>query len=211
MQAIVLLSGGLDSATAYYLACRMHGEKEVLPLFFFYNQLTADKEYNCAKKLAEGRVTVRYENLPQLGGSITYDGQYNKTSLGDLPDTFVPGRNIVQLSYAGSIAKRENITNIFGGWNILDFSSYPDCRETFLHYMELALRTGLDFTELRIRRPLLNMHKHEIILMGGALMVPFEHTWSCYFSEDHPCGECDSCKLRARAFKEAGLEDPLLQ
>ena len=208
MKAITLLSGGLDSATAYYLACRLYGEEEVLPLFFFYNQLTAGKEYNCAKKIA--KTHVQEVTLPGLGGSITYDGQYDPTGLGKYPTTFVPGRNILQLAYAGSLARKVDAHNITGGWNILDFSGYPDCRETFLHYMELALRTGLGMDELRIRRPLINLHKWEIVLMGGAIDVPFEDTWSCYFNEDVPCGKCDSCKIRAEAFKKAGLKDPLL-
>lgn len=212
MKAIALLSGGADSATAYFFACAL-GEREVTPLFFDYGQKTLSKERECAKALAEVQhATLRevYVKPPSWWGSEITTQTLIHTDF-DLPKTFLPGRNIIQLSYAGALAKTVGAEEIYGGWNSVDYGGYPDCRESFMENMEWALREGLDYGFLRIKRPLMEMKKSSIILMGTKLKVPFELTWSCYFNTQKPCMECDSCKLRAKAFKEAEIEDPIIK
>lgn len=210
MKALILLSGGLDSAVAYELACEKYGNENVQPMFFFYKQKTAEKEFTCACELANRKGQKLIDLTLYLGfldSSLLMDK--GGTKHGNLPTTFVPGRNIIQLAYAGSYAKEHRIENVYGGWNAMDFSGYPDCTSSFLKNMEWALRRGLDFGSLRICHPLMNFRKHEIVKIGSMLKVPFELTWSCYTNIDKPCNECESCKLRNEAFTKAGVEDPL--
>jgi 7-cyano-7-deazaguanine synthase len=98
--------------------------------------------------------------------------------------------------------------HIVGGWNIIDFGGYPDCRPVFLSFMQDALRTGMEY-EVTIHGPLLSLTKAGIIKLGLSLKVPFEKTWSCYKGEEKPCHQCDSCKHRDKGFKEVGFKDPL--
>lgn len=214
MKAIALLSGGLDSTVAYYFACKIKGDEEVIPLFFDYGQRALSKELECALSLAKARKAELYQvkmPLPNWIGSTITVPSLKMPAYKNLPASFVPGRNIIMLSYAGALAKVSGAEEIYGGWNVMDYSGYPDCDDDFLQNMHWALRRGLDHETLRIQRPLVDMKKSDIILMGTKVGVPFEQTWSCYLNVQKPCKECDSCKQRAKAFTEAGIEDPLME
>jgi 7-cyano-7-deazaguanine synthase len=130
-----------------------------------------------------------------------------------LPSTFVPGRNIIMLSFAAALAYTERAQAIYGGWNQLDYSGYPDCRTEFLLSMEDALAHGLDLPPgaLAIRAPLVSMSKAEIIQLGQVINAPLHLTWSCYAGGSAPCGECDSCKIRIAGFATLGVPDPALE
>jgi len=211
MKAIALLSGGLDSTVAYYFACKIKGDEEVLPFFISYEQRSATRELECALALAKNKLIQYNIRLPNWISSTITTPSLQVLVPNGLPPSFVPGRNIIMLSFAGALAKVTGADEIYGGWNVIDYSSYPDCHDKFLHNMEWALREGLDHGFLRIKRPLVDMKKSDIILMGTKIGVPFELTWSCYLNIQKPCKECDSCKQRARAFEEAGIEDPLMK
>jgi len=126
----------------------------------------------------------------------------------------VPGRNIIFLSYATSYADAVGAKKIFIGTNQIDYSGYPDCRSSFLDSFEAAIRKGtkrgVEAKNISIDAPLINKRKSAIIKMALKLKVPLEYTWSCYKGGKKPCGLCDSCIIRSRAFKKAGVEDPLL-
>ncbi len=130
-------------------------------------------------------------------------------SLG-LPSTYVPFRNGVFLSIAASYAEVLEARKIFIGVNQVDFSGYPDCREEFIKAMQRAINLGTKpETDIEIFTPLLNLSKKEIVKLGLKLQVPFHLTWSCYRETEKACGQCPSCRLRLKAFKEAGIEDPI--
>ncbi|HDM08626.1 MAG TPA: 7-cyano-7-deazaguanine synthase, partial [Candidatus Omnitrophica bacterium] len=129
------------------------------------------------------------------------------------PSTYVPARNIIFLSYALSYAESISASEIFIGANAVDYSGYPDCRPQFIRaFQKMALvgtKAGVEGKGIKISAPLIKMKKSEIIKLGAKLGVPYEYTWSCYRGGKIPCGRCDSCILRKKGFKEAGLEDPL--
>ena len=132
----------------------------------------------------------------------------------EIPVTYVPARNSIFLSLAASLAEVEGAEAIYFGANALDYSGYPDCRPEFIEAFEEMIRRGTragsEGKRIRVVAPLLRMTKAEIVKLGRELGVPFEWTWSCYEGKDTPCGECDSCILRAKGFREAGVEDPLI-
>ncbi len=218
-KAIVLLSGGLDSTTALYQA-KSEGY-EVYALTFLYGQ-KHDKELECAKNIAikAGAKAHKIINIPLNswdGCSLTdtkmeiEDGDINRT---DIPDTYVPARNMVFLSIAASYADAMEITDIFIGVSEVDYSGYIDCRETFIKAMENAINEGTVLgveqgKHITIHAPFMHMTKADEIKLGVSLGVDYGDTWSCYRGGDEPCGTCDSCLLRAAAFEAAGCKDPL--
>ena len=131
-----------------------------------------------------------------------------------IPSTYVPARNSIFLSFAFSCAEAENAEAIFFGANVLDYSGYPDCRpeylEAFTAAMQRGTKAGAEGRKIEVQAPLIRLTKKEIVLLGQKLGVPFEKTWSCYAGGDEPCGACDSCVLRAKGFREAGIQDPLI-
>jgi 7-cyano-7-deazaguanine synthase len=137
-----------------------------------------------------------------------------KTMSGEIPVTYVPGRNSVFLSMAMSCAETVKAEAIFIGAIVLDYSGYPDCRPEYLEAFGEAMRHGTQAGaggwKVEIRAPLIKLTKKDIVLLGRKLGVPFETTWSCYAGGDKPCGTCDACILRAKGFREAGIPDPLL-
>ena len=138
------------------------------------------------------------------------DGNVNRS---DIPSTYVPARNMVFLSVAASYADALGITDIFIGVSEVDYSGYVDCREEFIKAMENAINLGTVLgaeknQKITLHAPFMHMTKAEEVRLGVELGVDFGLTWTCYRGDAHPCGTCDSCLLRAKAFTEAGVEDP---
>ena len=219
-KAIVLLSGGLDSSVTLYYAKKKN--YKVYCLVFDYGQRHL-KEIESARKiakLAEVKYTVLKLALPKKAG-VLLDKKtpLPKRSLlklkekANIPATYVPGRNIIFLSYALSYAEAIDADSIFIGANAIDYSGYPDCRpeflKAFMRISKVATKRGVEGNPVRILAPLIKKSKVEIVKLGKRLNVPFEYTWSCYKGLKYPCGYCDSCRLRAKGFKEAGFKDPL--
>lgn len=219
-KAIVLLSGGLDSTTALYLA-KNQGFDELYAITFLYGQ-KHDKELKSAQAVAKA-VGVKEHKIVNLllnqwhGCSLTdpdmevKNGDAERT---DIPDTYVPARNMVFLSVAASWADALDITDIFIGVSEVDYSGYVDCREEFIKAMEQAVNLGTVLgaekkQHITIHAPFMHMTKAEEVKLGEQLGVDFGLTWTCYRGGDKPCGTCDSCLLRAKAFEEAGVTDPL--
>ncbi|MGQ9583111.1 MAG: 7-cyano-7-deazaguanine synthase QueC [Thermoplasmatota archaeon] len=219
-KAVVLLSGGMDSAAAAAVA-RVRGF-EIYALTVDYGQRHR-RELGCARRLArffgarEHRV-IR-SGLGELGGSALTDRSIAVPEGKEwrpgarVPATYVPARNLVLLSLAAAYAETLGAGAIFIGANAVDYSGYPDCRPGFLRAFERALRLGTargsSGLPIRILAPLMRVSKAGIVRLGVRLGVPFELTWSCYRGGRRPCGRCDACRLRAGGFRDAGLEDPL--
>lgn len=221
--AVVLLSGGLDSATVLAIA-RSQGY-DCHALSFFYGQRHA-WELEAAKRVAVslGAVEHRIANidLRAFGGSaLTAEIDVPKGRGADemangIPITYVPARNTIFLSFALAWAEVIDSSDIFMGVNALDYSGYPDCRPEFIAAYEamanLATKAGVEGRQrLRIHTPLIAMTKAEIIAKGSQFCVDYALTSSCYDPSPAgaPCGACDSCLLREKGFREAGMEDPL--
>lgn len=220
-RAIVLLSGGLDSATALYWA-KKNGYKP-LCLSVDYGQ-RHKRELSSAKRLARAVGAKLYDvkvKLPWLSvSSLLSDSKarlpdvpISRIGRDGIPSTYVPGRNTVLVSLAISLADAEAAGAIIVGANILDFSGYPDCRPDFFKAFErvakLGTRRGEEKRALAILAPLVQMGKAEIVRLASRLGVPLHLTWSCYAGGSKVCGRCDACKLRAKGFEEAGLKDPV--
>jgi 7-cyano-7-deazaguanine synthase len=220
MKAVVLLSGGLDSATAAALARRegwaLYG------LTIRYGQVHA-REVEAARRVADALGVVRHVvldvDLRAFGGSaLTGEGEIPKDrDLGAaIPSTYVPARNTVFLSLALAWAEALQAGRIVIGVNALDYSGYPDCRPEFIAAFEylasLGTRVGVGGQPVRVWAPLQHLTKAGIIRVGLELGLDYGLTESCYdpSPRGRPCGRCDSCRLRARGFEEAGVPDPLL-
>ena len=218
-RAVLLLSGGLDSYTAGAIA-RTDGY-ELFALTIRYGQVHA-REIEAARHVASALGAARHVEmdvpLSQFGGSaLVGDGAIPKDrplDAGDIPSTYVPARNTVFLSLAMAFAEVTGAEAIVIGVNALDYSGYPDCRPEFLRAFEqvaaLATRAGVQGQPLRILAPLVALSKADIIRRGLALGLNYGLTVSCYDPQPdgRPCGRCDSCRLRARGFAEAGAVDP---
>lgn len=217
-KAVVLLSGGLDSAVTLFLAKRKGYDCRCL--FFDYGQ-RHKKELRHARKLADfagSSLDIVRLKLPWKGSSLvdkTIDipsGRSVEKIRSGIPNTYVPARNTVFLSMAASFAEAIGARSIFIGAHFEDSSGYPDCRREYLEIFDKLIkrgtRSGLD-NRLRLEFPLVDKSKAEIIRLGRSLGVPFDLTWSCYKGGSKPCVVCDSCILRSKGFKEAGVKDPL--
>ena len=223
-KAVVLLSGGLDSTTVLALA-RGRGF-EPCALSFRYGQRHAielDSARRVARTFGVTNHVVAEIDLKVFGGSsLTGDAEVPKDRAaseisGEIPSTYVPARNTIFLSFALAYAEVLGASDIFIGVNAIDYSGYPDCRPEYIDAFErmanLATKAGVEgSSRLRIHAPLSRMSKAEIIQTGLQLGVDYSMTSSCYDpgADGRPCGRCDSCRLRAKGFAEAGLEDPLL-
>jgi len=213
-RAIVLLSGGLDSAVALYYA-RSKGF-DCFSLIFDYGQ-RHKREIGAAVKISRS-AGVPYEiikiALPWQGSALLDSSMKISRGNKKIPDTYVPGRNIIFLSFALSCAEAVGARSIFIGAHIQDYSGYPDCRMQFFRAFRGVIltgtRAGIERKAIKIETPLIKKSKAQIIRLGRALGVPFELTRSCYKGGLRACGECDSCYFRARGFKEAGMKDPAL-
>lgn len=219
-RAIVLLSGGLDSATAAAIG-RSEGF-DLYALTVAYGQRHRC-EIESARAVARALGVVRHVelqvDLSAFGGSALTDAievpKDRDLEASDIPATYVPARNTVFLALALAWAETLGAQDIYIGVNALDYSGYPDCRPEFVEAFErlagLATKAGVEGARLRIHAPLISMTKAEIIRRGLALGVDYGLTHSCYDPDasGRPCGHCDSCLLRAKGFAEAGVRDPV--
>jgi len=213
-KAIVLLSGGIDSAVTLYLAKKKGFHPTAL--IFDYGQRHR-KEINFAKRIAK-KAHSPYKiiklSFPWKGSSLLDKKmRIPKRSFSDIkrgiPSTYVPGRNLIFLSIATSFAETIKGQALFIGAHTQDFSGYPDCRKAFFDIFKKVIAKGTkNGKHIKVYSPLLDRNKKEIIKIGLRLKVPFEFTWSCYKGGMHPCGVCDSCLFRMRAFKKLGIRDP---
>ena len=215
-KAVVLLSGGLDSATTTAIA--QADGYEVIALSFRYGQ-RHQKELQAAKKIAKALDIKEHfivdVNLSQWGGSSLTDDSLVLPQEGIQPDvipsTYVPGRNTVFIAIALSLAEAQNAQAIYLGINAVDYSGYPDCRPEYLAaYQQLAnlsSKVGLEGKAPQLIAPLVQDSKLDIVSRALSLGVPIAETWSCYQGGDEPCGLCDSCRIRDRALIEAGRAD----
>ena len=215
-QCIVLLSGGLDSATVLNIALK---EYEVTAVVFDYGQ-RHKFEISAAKKiadLAKTPIKLIKIDLGQFGNSALTDNievPKNQEIGKEIPVTYVPVRNTIFLSYALAYAEVNNIFDIFIGVNALDYSGYPDCRPEFIQAFEKMANEGTKFAQgnkkIKIHTPLISLTKAEIIKTGTKLNVDYKLTHSCYDPsfDGLSCGECDACILRKEGFTKAGISDP---
>lgn len=216
--ALVVLSGGQDSTTCLYWALDRFGAGNVSAITFDYGQRHRI-ELDCAERIALA-ADVRWTLLPidtfaALGGNALTDAGIDVQALHhegtDLPNTFVPGRNLIFLTFAAAWAWPRRIGNIVTGVAQTDYSGYPDCREATIASLQETLRLGME-SDIVIHAPLMHLSKRQTVELArevGALeAMALTHT--CYEGRRPPCGRCDACKLRAKGFLEAGIEDPLL-
>ncbi|UCE81588.1 MAG: 7-cyano-7-deazaguanine synthase QueC [Methanobacteriota archaeon] len=219
--SVVLLSGGLDSSTA--LATVVEKGNEAIALTFDYGQRHR-KELESASRVARhygvrSHIIIELDIGRHLRSSLTNatmtiptDGN-DRDGVGGIPDTYVPGRNIVFLSVASAIAEGLGADEAVIAANAIDYSGYPDCTpdciNAFQKTLAVGTKRGVSGRPVRVEAPLLNMTKADIVREAVRLSVPIHLTWSCYMGGDRACGKCDSCRLRLRGFEEAGEEDPL--
>ncbi|QGG80006.1 7-cyano-7-deazaguanine synthase QueC [Litorivicinus lipolyticus] len=218
-KAVILLSGGLDSATV--LAMAQADGYDCYTLGFDYGQ-RHDSELRAALRVVAAQGTHEHKvirlNLDAIGGSALTDGDIQvpeeATSDGEIPVTYVPARNTVFLSIALGYAEVIGANHLFIGANAVDYSGYPDCRPEFIQAFErlanVATKAGVEGAGIHIHAPLMTMTKGDIVTVGTALGVDYGLTITCYQADDHggACGRCEACRLRKAGFEDAGIADP---
>ncbi len=217
-QAVVLLSGGMDSCVCAALAVRDFGSQAVAALHISYGQRTEQREQQsflgvCERLHITRRMMLRNDALPAIGGSALTDASIAVPESGEIgpgiPITYVPFRNAHFLAVAVSWAEVLGARSIYIGAVEQDSSGYPDCRPAYYRAYNEVIRTGTREGAIQVVTPLIGLRKSEIVRLGLELSAPFELTWSCYSRHDRACGVCDSCVLRLRAFEQAGAGDPI--
>jgi 7-cyano-7-deazaguanine synthase len=216
-RAVILVSGGMDSATAVYEA--MDRGYEPYLLHTSYGQETEDREHECARSLAEevdaaDFLHVETQHLATIGSSsLTEENvEVEEADLesDEIPASYVPFRNANLLSMAVSYAEANDCSAVFIGAHSEDFSGYPDCRPAFFDAFQGVIKAGTKpETEIELVAPFVEWSKTEIAERGLELEVPYEQTWSCYRSEQPACGTCDACAFRLQAFQRTGTPDPI--
>lgn len=215
--AVVLVSGGMDSATAAFEA-----DQRGYDLYFLhttYGQQTAEKESECARQLAEYMDVVDFlrietDYLARIGASSLTDDSINVNDVDldsdEIPSSYVPFRNANLLALATSYAETNDCDAIFIGAHSEDYSGYPDCRPEFFEAFQQVIDGGTKpETSIDLVAPFVDWSKTEITERGLGLDVPYEMTWSCYREDFPACGTCDACAYRLNAFQEAGVKDPI--
>lgn len=220
--AIVLLSGGLDSTTCLAIA-KDEGFTPIALSFRYGQRHTGELECAAAiARAADVEHLIADIDLAAFGGSALVDESLevpkhesvDDLSADSVPITYVPARNTIFLSFATAVAETRGAHDVFIGVNAVDYSGYPDCRPEFIEAFEvmanLATREGVEGGRLRIRTPLINLTKAEIIQLGLSLGVNYGATMSCYdpAADGGACGHCDACLLRARGFADSAVDDP---
>jgi 7-cyano-7-deazaguanine synthase len=219
--SVVLLSGGMDSATC--LAVARATASPVHALTVIYGQ-------RHVREVASARALARHYRLPRhtvltlplaplLDSSLTRPERplpRGHLRAGEIPSTYVPARNTILLAVALGYAESHHLAAIYIGANAIDYSGYPDCRPPFLRAFERVARLGTRVgvrggPGIRVEAPLLRRSKEQIVRLGERLGVPWGLTWSCYAGGRSPCGRCDSCGIRARGFAAAGIPDPAVR
>ena len=218
-KSLVVLSGGQDSTTCLYWAIDRFGRDLVETVSFDYGQRHR-VELDCAQKVAAiagvPHLVLPINTFTALGGNALTDARIGVEAEPDpdtpLPNTFVPGRNLIFLTFAAAYAATRNIAHLVTGVAQTDYSGYPDCRQETMQALERALRLGL-VAPITLHTPLMFKSKSETVVMarelGAMAALAFSHT--CYNGSIPPCGGCAACRIRARGFAEAGVVDPLLQ
>ena len=218
-RAVVLLSGGMDSAVCAAFAVRDH---DAAAVHVSYGQRTEQRERRAFEEICDrlhirDRLVVRNDALRAIGGSALTDINIAvpimmasaHSSAPEIPVTYVPFRNAHFLSVAVSWAEVLGAQKVYIGAVEQDSSGYPDCRPAYYEAFNEVIKKGTKEGKIEIATPLIKMRKAQIVRLGLELAAPFDLTWSCYTREDRACGECDSCILRMRAFREAGALDPI--
>ena len=217
-KAVILVSGGMDSCVTAAMA--KDDGYELCFLHLNYGQRTENRELEAFHNIADfydikDRLVVDISHLAQIGGSCLTDHTIDVPTANleneEIPISYVPFRNANILSAATSWAEVLGANTLYIGAVEEDSSGYPDCRRSFYDAFEKTIEEGTKpDTHINIITPLIQLSKKKIILAGHALNAPINLSWSCYESENIPCGECDSCALRARGFDQAGIPDPIL-
>jgi len=214
-KAVILLSGGLDSSTTLYYALSRGYECHCL--VFDYGQ-KHKKEIIQAKALARKagcrsfcvKISLPWKGSALLDNKISVPKGRALDAKG-IPATYVPGRNIIFLSFAASFAEAIGAKTVFIGANAVDYSGYPDCRPEFIRsyqvMLEQGLKTSVEGKSIKVVTPLIHLSKAQIVKLAVKLKVPLYLTWSCYNGKSKPCNVCDSCRLRAQGFAQAGIQD----
>jgi 7-cyano-7-deazaguanine synthase len=214
-RAVVLLSGGMDSAVCAALAVRDH---DAAAVHVSYGQRTEERERQsflaiCQRLKIHDKLMVRNEALRAIGGSALTDDAIDVPTAEEIglsiPVTYVPFRNAHFLAVAVSWAEVLGAEKVYIGAVEPDSSGYPDCRPAYYKAFNEVVKTGTKEGLIEIVTPLIAMRKTDIVRLGLELGAPFDLTWSCYSREDRACGICDSCGLRLRAFEAAGVQDPI--
>ncbi len=215
-KAICILSGGMDSTLASYMA--KNDGYEIIAVHFKYGQRTQDRELKAFRDICNDLgILEKYEiDIPfftQIGASALTDKTIDVPTGGieaGVPITYVPFRNGIFLSITAAIAEKEGATAMYIGVVQEDSSGYPDCTDSFINDMKKAINQGTkEDTHIDIITPLVHLSKAQIVQEALRLNVPLEHTWSCYKEETEACGVCDSCRLRLNGFKLANQIDPI--
>ena len=215
-KAICILSGGMDSTLASYIA--KNDGYEIIAVHFNYGQRTQDRELKAFRDICNDlKILEKYEiDIPfftQIGASALTDKNIDVPTNGievGVPVTYVPFRNGIFLSIAAAVAEKEEATAMYIGVVQEDSSGYPDCTDSFISDMKKAINQGTkEDTYIDILTPLVHLSKAQIVQEALKLNVPLEHTWSCYKEEAEACGVCDSCRLRLNGFKLANQIDPI--
>ena len=217
-RALVVFSGGQDSTTCLYWAMDKFGQDNVVALSFDYGQRHSN-ELESAAIIAEmagiGHHVLSIDTFSQLQGNAL-TGEETPSSASDsktgLPNTFVPGRNLIFLTYAAAFAYPREISELVTGVAQTDYSGYPDCRQPTIEALQQAINLGME-SSFQIHTPLMHKSKKETVLLAQQLGALPALAWShtCYNGVFPPCGECAACDLRAKGFAEADIPDPLLQ
>ncbi len=223
-KAVVCLSGGMDSTVCAALAAR---DFDAYAVHFSYGQRTEARELQSAREIADllgfqQFLPLRMDLFRQIGGSALTDASidvpnagYEESEVGptpignDVPVTYVPFRNAHFLSAAVSWAEVLGARTVLIGAVEQDSSGYPDCRPAYYEAFNALIRQGTKDGDIRVEAPLIRMRKSDIIRLGVELRAPLHVSWSCYSGEDFACGVCESCVLRLRAFRDAGMTDPI--
>ena len=215
-KAVCILSGGMDSTLASYIA--KNDGYEIIAVHFNYGQRTQIRELKAFRDICNDlQIKEKYEiDIPfftQIGASALTDKSIDIPTSGvesGVPVTYVPFRNGIFLSIATAIAEKEKAEALFIGVVEEDSSGYPDCTDIFIDKMTSSINQGTkESTVLEIKTPLVHLMKSQIVKKSLELNVPLKHTWSCYKEEEKACGVCDSCRLRLNGFKEANSIDPI--